>query len=171
MKKMTAFVLFIALMISGFIAGCVSTEEAVPAQEIPATEPVVQEEVVEVVSEVTAEISEIPDFSNIQFQADSAVLTQTELSKLNQIAAVLKNLPVVTLTLTGYTALSGTEAEQLELSEHRARAVADYLIQLNAVTESRIVIQALGAAGNIAPNDSEVNKSQNRRVEITVSLE
>lgn len=105
---------------------------------------------------------------NIRFEADSAVLLQSELYKLEKIAQVIKSASVDGLLIKGHTARAGTEKEQIELSEQRASAVADYLIELDTVSKNNVVLQGLGASDPVAPNDTEANKAQNRRVEITI---
>ena len=54
------------------------------------------------------------------------------------------------------------------LSEQRASAVANYLIELGVREKHHIFTRGFGAEKPIAPNTTEANKARNRRVEITV---
>ncbi len=105
---------------------------------------------------------------NIQFKADSAVLLESEKMKLRKIAEILSLFPENDLLITGHTALAGTAASRTALSEQRAKAVAEYLMQLGIRDSYHIFTQGLGGEHPIAPNTTEANKARNRRVEITV---
>lgn len=105
---------------------------------------------------------------NIQFEADSSVLVESEKIKLNHIAEILKKWPDNDILVTGHTALAGTEKMRQLLSEERAAAVADYLIDLKVKDQFHIFTQGFGATQPVAPNNSEKNKAKNRRVEITI---
>ncbi|MGI5174200.1 OmpA family protein [Treponema sp. OMZ 840] len=105
---------------------------------------------------------------NIQFEAESAVLTESELLKLRKIGEILKDFPDYDLLISGHTALAGTQAGRLRLSEERAWAVADYLAELGVKNHERLFTKGFGAQIPIAPNTTEEGKARNRRVEITI---
>jgi len=106
---------------------------------------------------------------NIQFYADSARMLPGEQVKLDRIAAILKRYPDRDIVISGHTALgSGTREEHFELSQGRARTVADYFLANNVRTADRIVIRGYGADMPIADNSTEEGKRRNRRVEITI---
>ncbi|MDR1785998.1 MAG: OmpA family protein [Spirochaetaceae bacterium] len=106
---------------------------------------------------------------DIQFLPDSAVLRDSEKEKLQKIAAqVLKSFPNNDLLVTGHTARTGLPRNEQTLSEERARAVADYLIELGACDEYHVFTQGLGGTEPIAPNTTETGRARNRRVEITI---
>ncbi len=105
---------------------------------------------------------------NIQFLPDSAVLVPVELEKLQIIADILKSYPERDILITGHTALAGTEAGRQVLSEERARAVGNYLLQLGAREANRVTTRGLGAHYPIADNSTDEGMKRNRRVEITI---
>lgn len=105
---------------------------------------------------------------NIKFQADSAELLDSEKMKLEQIAQILEAWPENDILVTGHTALAGTAKMRQELSEQRARAVADYMILLGVRDRFHIFTQGFGATRPVAPNTTEEGKARNRRVEITI---
>lgn len=67
----------------------------------------------------------------------------------------------------GYTDASGTEAHNRQLSEARARAVADRLVHLG-VPPDRITVRGHGSADPVAGNDTDEGRRKNRRVEIVL---
>jgi outer membrane protein OmpA-like peptidoglycan-associated protein len=105
---------------------------------------------------------------NVQFLPDSAILQTSEKKKLDAIAEILKRYPDRDLLITGHTALAGTETGRQKLSEARAAAVGNYLLQNRVRQEDQIVIRGMGAREPIADNRSEEGMRQNRRVEITI---
>jgi outer membrane protein OmpA-like peptidoglycan-associated protein len=105
---------------------------------------------------------------NIQFQADSAELSDSEKLKLQEIAAILREIPGVKIQVEGHTALAGTEGRRVVFSLERAQAVASYLVSLGAVDDSNVTVIGHGAERPIADNDTEEGMSLNRRVEIFI---
>jgi outer membrane protein OmpA-like peptidoglycan-associated protein len=106
--------------------------------------------------------------SNIAFQPNSAVLEESELQKIREIAEILKTVPGRRIQVTGHTALAGTEAAQLATSQERAQAVADALIALGARRRSDISVRGYGAERPLANNNTAAGQAQNRRVEIMI---
>ncbi|MDR0878303.1 MAG: OmpA family protein [Treponema sp.] len=105
---------------------------------------------------------------NIQFQADSTALVPGERAKLDKVAEILLRYRDRDILVAGHTALAGTEAGRLELSQGRAAMVADYLIGKNVRTPDRIVVRGFGAEKPVADNSTEAGMRKNRRVEITI---
>jgi outer membrane protein OmpA-like peptidoglycan-associated protein len=105
---------------------------------------------------------------DIKFKADSAELLDSEMAKLKQIATILAAYPDNDILVTGHTALAGTESVRQQLSEERAEAVADYLVQLKVRDRYHIFTQGFGATKPVADNSTEAGKAKNRRVEITI---
>jgi outer membrane protein OmpA-like peptidoglycan-associated protein len=105
---------------------------------------------------------------NIQFEADSARLLPSEKEKIGRIAALLERYPDKELLITGHTALAGTAGARQKLSEERADAVARFLVEMGVRSEYNVYTRGFGADKPVAPNDTEANRSRNRRVEITI---
>ena len=105
---------------------------------------------------------------NIQFEADSAHLLPAEKEKIEKIGKLLSNYPDYELLISGHTALAGKAEDRQVLSEQRAAAVANYLIELGVREQHHIFTRGFGAEKSIAPNTTEANMARNRRVEITV---
>lgn len=104
----------------------------------------------------------------IQFEPDSARLMPTEKDKITRIAALLERYPDKELLITGHTALAGTAGARQKLSEERAEAVAHFIVLMGVRSEYSVYSRGFGAEKPVAPNDTEINRSRNRRVEITI---
>ena len=123
------------------------------------------------ISDVTVKKGEkglVISLEDIKFKAESAELLDSEKIKLDKLAEILKSYPNNDLLVTGHTALAGTAESRQNLSELRAKAVADYLISRGVKDTYHIFTQGMGARQPLAPNNSEKNKAKNRRVEITI---
>ena len=72
------------------------------------------------------------------------------------------------ITLTGYTDSTGPEAYNQRLSERRADAVRDYLVNDLGVRPDHITAIGKGEAEPVASNATREGRAQNRRVEMDV---
>lgn len=104
---------------------------------------------------------------NIQFEADSAVLLNSEKRKIDKIIKILGNY-TNDLLISGHTALAGTEESCQLLSEERAESVAQYLINKGVRDKYHIFTKGFGAKVPIASNSTDKGMAKNRRVEITI---
>ncbi len=105
---------------------------------------------------------------DIKFQANSAILLDSEKRKLDKLTEILNEYPDRDLLITGHTALAGTEAGRQKLSEDRARSVAEYLGRLGVRSDDRMLIRGRGATEPLGDNATEAGMRRNRRVEITI---
>jgi outer membrane protein OmpA-like peptidoglycan-associated protein len=120
---------------------------------------------------VTAEEEGVTlNLQNIQFEANSAALRESERAKLRQIGEILKNYPDRDVLITGHTArVPGyTESDHQRLSEYRAQAVADYLLSQGALRAIQVTTRGMGHREPLSDNNTEQGRRQNRRVEITI---
>ncbi|MDR2072741.1 MAG: OmpA family protein [Spirochaetaceae bacterium] len=105
---------------------------------------------------------------NIQFQPDSAILLASEKEKLDKIGDILMRFADRDILVGGHTALAGTAAGRMKLSQDRAAAVASYLISKGVRESPRVVIRGYGAERPVADNSTAEGMRRNRRVEITL---
>jgi outer membrane protein OmpA-like peptidoglycan-associated protein len=105
---------------------------------------------------------------DIKFFPDSAILLDSEKTKLDRLGEILKKYPDRDIMVSGHTALAGTADERMKLSVERAKAVTDYLLSKRVRTADRIVVRGFGAEKPVADNATEEGKRKNRRVEITI---
>jgi len=105
--------------------------------------------------------------SGVLFDVDQSVLTSTAQSKVKELANVFSKYPDSYILIEGHTDASGTAEHNMALSERRAKAVAAFLEAQN-VSSSRVKTAWYGETQPKAPNDTEANKAQNRRVEFAI---
>jgi outer membrane protein OmpA-like peptidoglycan-associated protein len=104
---------------------------------------------------------------NITFATARSDINPSFAGTLSQLAQTLSSYNQTSLSVRGYTDNVGNSAYNQQLSQDRANAVANYLIQ-NGVNSSRVQATGYGMSNPIASNSSEQGRSQNRRVEISV---
>lgn len=105
---------------------------------------------------------------NITFATGSAALSPAATTSLTSVAEVLAKYTDTTITITGHTDSTGSDAINNPLSENRARSVADFLYQ-RGVASSRMRTQGFGSRQPVAANDTVEGRARNRRVEIVIN--
>jgi len=113
---------------------------------------------------VVTEQVKVGKFSPIQFEFDSSVLKTSSYAELDRLAKDLRasNSSVV---LDGYASSEGLPSYNVTLSQDRANAVKQYLVNAG-VTASKISTKGYGDANPVASNATEAGRVLNRRVEI-----
>ena len=101
----------------------------------------------------------------VNFEYDSARLTQESHEVLDRVARSLREWPEVRVEIGGYTDDVGTDEYNMELSERRAQAVRDYLMA-KGVGGSRLEAKGYGKTRPLNTNNTEEARAQNRRVEL-----
>ena len=116
----------------------------------------------------------VPDkimvLEDILFEYDKAVLQESSMPQLNELAEYLNSNQQYYINIMGHTDSRGSKAYNLKLSEDRALSIKNYLIQ-QGIQDTRITSIGKGSGFPIVPNDSEENRKINRRVEIKISEE
>jgi OOP family OmpA-OmpF porin len=116
-----------------------------PAQRVEekvvilASEPKVVEKVVAVVAEPKVEEKVIIlAFEDVHFDFDKSTLTPEAQAILKRNVQTLKDNPKAKVRVAGYTSASGTPAYNQKLSERRAKAVQEYLVNEGIITPDRL---------------------------------
>jgi outer membrane protein OmpA-like peptidoglycan-associated protein len=103
----------------------------------------------------------------VRFGTAKADLPPGDIPSLDQIATVLVEYPELKVRIEGHTDNSGRDETNLALSQKRAEAVMEALVQ-RGVAGERLTALGIGEARPIASNETQAGRSQNRRVEIYV---
>jgi OOP family OmpA-OmpF porin len=69
--------------------------------------------------------------------------------------------------IAGHTDNSGTDADNLRLSQHRADAIKAYLVK-KGISEDRILAKGYGESNPHVSNDTPEGRAKNRRTEVKV---
>jgi OOP family OmpA-OmpF porin len=104
---------------------------------------------------------------NISFETNKSVLLPASMPELDTLVKYLILNPKTQINIAGYTDNVGNEAYNIQLSLHRAKSVADYLIS-HGIALSRIKYNGYGSANPVQSNETESGRGINRRVEFLI---
>lgn len=105
------------------------------------------------------------EFSNVNFETGSSVLTKDSYQALDNVFAFLEeHKDRRPLIVKGHTDNTGDEYQNRVLSKERAEAVKAYLVS-KGIAETEIYAAGYGSNNPLVTNDTEANKNKNRRVE------
>jgi outer membrane protein OmpA-like peptidoglycan-associated protein len=107
---------------------------------------------------------------DVLFGTDQARLTAEGANTVRKLADVLAQNPRRAVLVEGFTDSTGGSAHNQDLSERRASAVRNALMEMG-VTRERVAVRGYGEAYPVAANDTTGNRQLNRRVEIVLSNE
>jgi len=102
---------------------------------------------------------------SIRFAFDESSLRPEDKEVLSRIAGVLSTLKGYQIYVYGYTDDIGTKEYNLKLSDRRAKAVRDYLVE-NGLDPNIMTTKGYGKADPLVPGSSPQARAINRRVEI-----
>ena len=102
----------------------------------------------------------------IYFDTGSDRIRPESAPTLKEIASMLAEHADLKLTIEGHTDNVGAAASNQSLSEKRAAAVRQYLIDNHAVDAARLTAKGLGSTKPSASNDTPEGRQNNRRVEL-----
>jgi outer membrane protein OmpA-like peptidoglycan-associated protein len=95
-------------------------------------------------------------------------LSASAAAKLEPLAALFANNPDYQIVIEAYTDDRGDQASLQQLTEDRARILAEHFISAG-VDSARIQASGMGASNPLAPNTKPNSRSRNRRTEITLT--
>lgn len=107
------------------------------------------------------------ELRNVFFETGKFDLKTTSYPELNYIVDILKNNPNLNILVGGHTDNVGNVANNLTLSENRAKSVMNYLIEKGIAAE-RLSAKGYGSSKSIHTNDTEEGRAKNRRTEIEI---
>ena len=105
--------------------------------------------------------------SGILFELNSSDLSEASKEEIAELSNVLKKYEDTNIMFAGYTDSSGPEDYNQELSEERAKSVAEYAAFVG-VDPERMTITGYGESDPVASNDTQYGRQQNRRVEVAI---
>lgn len=104
---------------------------------------------------------------NVFFETAKADLRPESITELNRLKKLLLENPELQIQLNGHTDDVGSDEDNLQLSEARAKAVHDYLIA-EGIDENRLEYKGYGETTPIDTNDTPQGRQNNRRTEFEI---
>ena len=106
----------------------------------------------------------------VTFPVNSADIGNQYDDDILEIADALRADPDVTTEIAGHTDSTGAAAYNQQLSQLRAEAVADRLVELYDINSSRVTPVGYGESDPVATNETNEGRAQNRRVEALIQV-
>ena len=116
---------------------------------------------------ITQKIGEEIIFKNVQFIHNSFYLDETSFSELNKLLIYLNKNPQIKISIEGHTDNVGEEKKNQILSENRAIAVYNYLIQ-NKINKNRLSYKGFGETKPLLSNETKNGRMINRRTSFKI---
>jgi len=105
--------------------------------------------------------------NNIFFETGKAELLPESFLELEKLVSVMKEYSKLVIEIGGHTDDVGQDTYNETLSQNRAQAVVDFLLEKGIKTE-RMSAKGYGESQPIADNQTEEGRAQNRRVEFSI---
>ena len=107
----------------------------------------------------------------VKFQSGGTTIVAESLQSLDDLSKVLRENEQIleSVSLVGYTDSRGNDKKNQELSQRRAAAVRQALVD-RGVSDALLSSEGRGEANPIASNDTSEGRELNRRVEVIIKL-
>ena len=107
------------------------------------------------------------NLDDVHFETGKSKLLPSSFPTLDELVEVLELKPDLRLEIAGHTDNVGNDASNLKLSQDRAQAVVNYLIQ-KGIAKARLEANGYGEQAPIASNETEEGRQENRRTEARI---
>lgn len=107
----------------------------------------------------------------VNFGFDSSKVEEQYFSDLTELADFLKRFEDLQVDVEGHTDSVGPEDYNQQLSQRRAQAVVDVLVNDHGIDAGRLEPKGYGESQPVAGNDTEEGRAANRRVMATLEVE
>ncbi|WPQ62894.1 OmpA family protein [Chitinophaga sancti] len=116
---------------------------------------------------VPLDTSAIMVLNNVFFASREFTLKPESFVELNRLVGLMKENPTMIVEISGHTDNVGNDQINLTLSDKRAQAVVQYLVQ-KGIEPERLVAKGYGEGKPVADNETPEGRAQNRRTEFKV---
>jgi len=113
---------------------------------------------------VTVDTSQIRISQQIHFEFDKAIIRPESFPILDTVSQVLRDFGTITIEIGGHTDSRGNDDYNMRLSDARAAAVREYLVN-KGIAANRMTSRGYGETRPIESNASRRGRAANRRVE------
>ncbi|MFK7975124.1 MAG: OmpA family protein [Halioglobus sp.] len=107
----------------------------------------------------------------VNFAYDSSAVQTQYFDDLSELATFLKRFEDVQVEVEGHTDSQGSADYNQGLSQSRAQAVVNHLVNTHGIERSRLMPRGYGESRPVASNETEAGRAENRRVMATLEVE
>lgn len=107
----------------------------------------------------------------VNFGFNSAAVQDQYFDDLSELATFLQRFSDLQVNVEGHTDSAGPDAYNQSLSQQRAQAVVDYLVQQHGIAAGRLMAKGYGESQPVASNETAAGRAENRRVMATLEVQ
>lgn len=107
----------------------------------------------------------------VQFGANSTVINKKSASLLEKVDKVLGTVGAKSITVEGHTDSVGSDEQNQAVSERRAQAVQDYMVNKGKISANQVKAVGKGEESPISDNNTSRGRSENRRIDLVIEPE
>jgi len=100
----------------------------------------------------------------VEFATDSSEIGENYYSEIRKVGDYMKKYPTTTAVIEGHTDNLGPAELNMKLSQQRAEAVVNYLVEQSGIERSRLSAKGYGSSRRIAYNNTPEGRQKNRRI-------
>ena len=104
----------------------------------------------------------------VQFATGKAKINPESFELLNEVVDLLKKNPTIKLRIEGHTDTKGNPKKNIKLSQDRAKAVNDYLVE-HGIDQARLTSEGYGQTCPVADNKTVQGREKNRRTDFFIA--
>jgi OOP family OmpA-OmpF porin len=104
----------------------------------------------------------------IEFDGGAAEVSSDSYGLLDRVAATIERCPEATVEVGAHTDADGSTANNLELSQKRADAIVEFLVDAG-IRRERLTAVGYGESKPIADDAAPTGKAMNRRIEFVLA--
>lgn len=104
----------------------------------------------------------------INFDTNKSIVKEEYYSEIEKVANFMKSYPNIKVEIAGHTDSRGNRENNIKLSQDRANAVMDILVNKYGIDKARVSAKGYGPDKPIDTNDTEAGRAKNRRVEAVI---
>ncbi len=113
----------------------------------------------------------VQNTATVNFKVNSAVISPESKASLDEVATAAMQMKGYVIEITGFASADGSVKANKALSQRRAQAVIDYLVETHNVPLRRIgQSYGFGELQAVADNTTREGREQNRRVEVKLMV-
>jgi outer membrane protein OmpA-like peptidoglycan-associated protein len=114
------------------------------------------------------ELNKSYQINDIYFDFNKYDLTVESMAVLDQLIEFLNENPKITIQVQGHTDNIGNDADNLHLSDNRAKSVYNYLVD-KGIKSFRLTYKGFGKTMPVANNETEEGRARNRRTVFVIT--
>jgi outer membrane protein OmpA-like peptidoglycan-associated protein len=108
--------------------------------------------------------------TGINFASGRSTIDPASLPLLRKVQEGIARFPGVSVVVEGHTDSNGSESANLILSQDRADAVKQYLLNGSSLNPEKVSSVGYGETRPVASNDTAEGRARNRRIDVVIRL-